>query len=55
VILRVEPLRHDALTAELACLAKYNRAVLLEMLIEDDAQIRSIEKFGQQVFALSIG
>ena len=36
---RAEPFRDDAFTAELAGFAEYNRAVLLEMLIEDDAQI----------------
>jgi hypothetical protein len=30
---RAEPLRHDPLAAEPASLAKYNRAVLLEMLV----------------------
>jgi hypothetical protein len=34
---RANPLRDDALTAKLACCAENECAVLLEMLIEDDA------------------
>ncbi len=40
-IWRAEPLRHDSLATELASLAEYNRAVLLEMLIQHDAQTRA--------------
>jgi hypothetical protein len=36
---RAEPLRHNALATEPASLAKYSRAVFLEMLVEYDAQI----------------
>ncbi len=40
---RAKPLRHDPLATELASLAKHNRAVFLEMLIKDDAQVRAGE------------
>jgi anaerobic glycerol-3-phosphate dehydrogenase len=51
-IRRVKPLRHDALTTELARLAKHNSAVLLEMLIENDAQVRAAQQLCQQSLTL---
>jgi hypothetical protein len=40
---RAKPLAYDPLTPELARFAEYNGAVLLEMLIEDDAQVRAAQ------------
>jgi len=43
-------LAHDALATKLASPAKYNRTVLLVMLIENDPQIRTIEELREQLF-----
>ena len=48
---RAEPLAHDALTAEPASLTKHDRAILLEILIEHDAQMRAAQ-LGEQPLAL---
>ena len=42
-IRRAESFRDDAFTAKATCLAKNNRAVLFEMLIEYDAQMRAAQ------------
>jgi hypothetical protein len=39
---RAESLQNDPLTAKSAGLAKHNCAVLLDMLIEDEAQMRAV-------------
>ena len=51
-IRRAEPFRHDPLTTELARLAVNNRAVLLEVFIEHDAQMRAAEQFREQCFSV---
>ena len=49
-----EPLGHDALAPQSAGFAKYNRAILLEILIEHDAQMRAFEQLGEQRLALRL-
>jgi hypothetical protein len=38
-----KPLRNDPLATELARFAEYNRAVIGEMLVENDAQVRAAQ------------
>jgi hypothetical protein len=49
---RTEPLRHDALTAEPARLAKHDCAVLVETLIEDETMPRRAQKVREQFLSL---
>src|SRR5262249_54146373 len=51
-IQRAEPLRHDALAAELAGVLENDLAVALVMLIEYDAELRLAHQLGQ--FPLAI-
>ena len=46
---RAEPFGHDALATELTSGTIDRRAVLLEMLIQDEAQMRALERLGQQM------
>jgi hypothetical protein len=46
---RAEPLRYDTLTAKPARFAIHDRAVFLEMLIHDDAQLRAAQELGEQL------
>src|ERR1700751_988884 len=52
---RAKPLRHGALATELTCRPVDARTVVLEILIEYDAQMRTLEQLGEHALRFSIG
>src|SRR5689334_3248521 len=52
---RAKPLRHGALATELTCRPVDARTVVLEILIEYDAQMRTLEQLGEHALRFSTG